>query len=120
MDSGPGPLGRPGMTAELSRDPMHRGAGVSAVDRLHRAVDRAPQRRDLGGRRRVGIVFLRALAVFERERIDRAMRDLPGPDRDVQAGEYLAHLRDERRLRIVAPRRYRVDHQRERLLRLTR
>ena len=33
----------------LRRDPVHRDAGVGAVDRLHGAVDRVPQARDFGG-----------------------------------------------------------------------
>ena len=102
------------------RHPVHRGARIGAVDRLHGALDRGPQARDLGGGRRVGVIFPRALAVFERERIDRAVGDLAGPHRHVQPGEHLAHLGDERRLGVVAPRRHRVDHERERLLRLAR
>src|SRR2546423_12642871 len=99
MDSGlatPSPCGlwrTPRNDGErLRRSPVHGGARIGAVDRLHGTLDRIPQARDLGGGGRILIVFARALAVFERQRVDRAMGDLPRPHRHVEPGEDLAHL----------------------------
>src|SRR5215510_913794 len=53
----------------LRRHPVHRDALVSAVDGLHRLLDRIPERGDLRGSLGAAVVFGGALAFRERERV---------------------------------------------------
>src|SRR5262249_10943026 len=104
--------------SELRRDPMHGGALVSAMNGLHRFLDRRPQRGDLVRRLRLAVILGGALAFRQRQRKRIALSDLAGPDRDVQTAQDRTRLAHERRLGVVAPRRHAVDHDRVRLLQL--
>src|SRR5262249_3543343 len=92
-------------TKELRRHLMHDGSFARTVNGAYRFFDRRPYPADFGGGKRLGVIFLGALAFRQSEREVRALSDLTAPHGDAQPKQAFPRLRHHRRFEAVPARR---------------